>query len=308
MITVMLTSMVVVGPQPLRRSAVPARPEHHRDRSKAHPGRGRRRGGARHHAGRAPGQSVSDAPLHRHGNALLHAHDRELLGRDHLLRHLPSNGCPAHLQQRAVGSTGGSRDRLDGEHACGRASGSGRWMRWSSSRRWPARAPGSTAPSSRTQGPLLNNSLTINGYSGQDGDIYTNGNVTCNNAATVHGSIYTQGTVPCQQRVPRDRRRLRQGKPDDQQRIEHRPRRDLVAGQHLAGEHQHGRPRRHRQGHQHRRHGHRPAPLEPDGHPRPADRHHADPQLERGGVDERGLHRGRRGHELHPGPRPTSRR
>ena len=45
------------------------------------------------------------------------------------------------------------------------------------------------------QGPDLNNSLTINGYSGQDGDIYTNGNVTCNNAATVHGSIYAQGTV-----------------------------------------------------------------------------------------------------------------
>jgi hypothetical protein len=45
------------------------------------------------------------------------------------------------------------------------------------------------------QGPLLNNSLTINGYSGQDGDIYTNGNVTCNNAATVHGSIYAQGTL-----------------------------------------------------------------------------------------------------------------
>jgi hypothetical protein len=45
------------------------------------------------------------------------------------------------------------------------------------------------------QGPVLNNSLTINGYSGQDGDIYTNGNVTCVNAATVHGSIYAQGTV-----------------------------------------------------------------------------------------------------------------
>ena len=45
------------------------------------------------------------------------------------------------------------------------------------------------------QGPLLNNSLTINGFSGQDGDVYTNGNVTCNNAANVHGSIYAQGTI-----------------------------------------------------------------------------------------------------------------
>jgi len=45
------------------------------------------------------------------------------------------------------------------------------------------------------QGPVLNNTLTINGYSGQDGDIYSNGNVTCNNAATVHGSVYTQGTA-----------------------------------------------------------------------------------------------------------------
>jgi len=45
------------------------------------------------------------------------------------------------------------------------------------------------------QGPHLNNTLTINGYSGQDGDIYSNGNVICDNAATVHGSIYTQGTV-----------------------------------------------------------------------------------------------------------------
>ena len=42
--------------------------------------------------------------------------------------------------------------------------------------------------------PLLNNTLTIYGYAGQDGDIYSNGNISCNNAATVHGSIYTQGT------------------------------------------------------------------------------------------------------------------
>jgi hypothetical protein len=40
----------------------------------------------------------------------------------------------------------------------------------------------------------LNNSLTIYGYTGQDGDIYSNGNISCTNAATVHGSIYTQGT------------------------------------------------------------------------------------------------------------------
>jgi hypothetical protein len=45
------------------------------------------------------------------------------------------------------------------------------------------------------QGPLLNNSLTINGHSGQDGDIYSNGNIICNNSATVHGSIFTQGTL-----------------------------------------------------------------------------------------------------------------
>jgi hypothetical protein len=45
------------------------------------------------------------------------------------------------------------------------------------------------------QGPVLENSLTINGYSGQDGDIYSNGNITCDNAATVHGSVYTQGTL-----------------------------------------------------------------------------------------------------------------
>jgi hypothetical protein len=47
----------------------------------------------------------------------------------------------------------------------------------------------------------LQNKLTVNGYQGNDGDVYTNGNYSLNNNTTIAGSVYAQGYADISQGV-----------------------------------------------------------------------------------------------------------
>ncbi len=44
-------------------------------------------------------------------------------------------------------------------------------------------------------GMSVQNNLTVNGYAGNDGDIYTNGNFACTNGTTDYGTVTTQGSA-----------------------------------------------------------------------------------------------------------------